>query len=91
MTFDGPVTGGPEVHNIQYVLLPNPNVVFCVPFTRMPFSDMVTTVSFANGEPIAYSQDVPSPILGFASIPKDILQSILPIPAAATTGQGVAK
>ena len=90
IVIEGDLGAGFRINANQYVLLPDKRTLFSVDFNRMPFVQKVTTVTFTNGVPIAYSESVPSPVLGLMGIPKSIIQALLPIPAGASTATGVA-
>jgi hypothetical protein len=54
----------------------------------MAFVKKVKEIGFTNQMLSDFHQKVPSPILGFLGIPKAIVEAIVPIPGAGSSGSG---
>lgn len=78
----------PTISSVQTAILPEKKQNYFLDATRMPFSEKTTQLTFTDGMLTTFSQNVPSPILGFIGIPKDIITAILPIPVPASPATG---
>jgi len=55
-------------------------------FDRMPFVKKVREVGFSDGMLTDFHQKRPSPVLGLLGIPKAIVEAIVPVLGAGSTG-----
>lgn len=81
---------GTLINTTQQFILPDTNRLYEVTYNRMAFVKKVKEIGFTDGMITDFRQKVPSPVLGFLGIPKAIVQAIVPIPGAATSGSGSA-
>lgn len=69
----------------QFVM-PDPSNFFVLDYSRMPFVKKVSEIGFTDGMLSDFHQVTPSPVLGFISIPKSILQALIPLPFSNPAG-----
>jgi hypothetical protein len=74
------------INTTQQFILPDTQRLYEMKYKRMPFVKKVKNIGFTDGMLSDYHQTVPSPLFGFLGIPKAILQAIVPIPGAGSTG-----
>lgn len=69
----------------QFVM-PDPNSFLVLDYSRMPFVKKVSEIGFTDGMLSDFHQVTPSPVLGLISIPKSILQALVPLPFSNPAG-----
>ncbi len=67
------------------VLLPNEAPIFCIPVRGSSFGEGVTELTFSDGMLTSVHAVKPSELLGFLSIPADVLASVLALPGELLT------
>jgi hypothetical protein len=81
------------IHEERLILLPDTTCghELVLDYSRVPFVKKVTNMVFVDGVPQDLTETVPSPVLGFLSIPKAIIEALVPNPlksAPTTAKQG---
>jgi hypothetical protein len=69
----------PNLLGEQTLFLPDPDRIYYVPLDRMPFVKNETKIALVNGVVQSVSVTRPSIILGIVSVPKTILQALIPL------------
>ena len=74
------------IRDTEQFILPDRSTLSVMKYNRMAFVKKVREVGFSDGMLTDFHQKRPSPILGFLGIPKAIVQAVVPIPGAASSG-----
>lgn len=75
-----------SIHDTEQFILPDRTKLCVMKFDRMPFVKKVREVGFSDGMLTDFHQKRPSPVLGFLGIPKAIVEAIVPVLGAGSTG-----
>jgi hypothetical protein len=81
-----PKTADLSIHDTEQFILPDRTKLCVMKFDRMPFVKKVREVGFSDGMLTDFHQKRPSPVLGFLGIPKAIVEAIVPVLGAGSTG-----
>jgi hypothetical protein len=85
-TIDITAASGYNAHVVlhQSIALPDVKSALVLDYSRMPFVERTTNIGFTDGMLTSYSQSTPSPVLGFLSIPKAIIEAVVPLPTGSS-------